>query len=140
MEDLQQGEENLMDAHVWSLLHEPLTAREEEAVAQRRRGATQAAIGATLGVRPSRAAQILESAARKIERERALMAVDDPLDCSIELLPIPPQRRGALSRAGCKTLRELVHLPDAQLLRVQGCGSSTLELVRAYRRQLIRTG
>lgn len=126
-----------MNAEVWSLLHEPLTAREQEVVALRRRGANLATIGATLAVSPSRAAQILKSAARKIERERALMAVDDPLDCSIELLPFPPHRRVALLRAGCRTLRELVHLPDAQLLRVQGFGSSTLYLVHAYRRALI---
>lgn len=128
-----------MNAHLWSLLHEPLTAREEKVVALRRRGATLATIGGTLAVSPSRAAQILNSAARKIERERALMAVVDPLDCSIELLPIPPHRRVALLRAGCITLRELVHLPDAQLLRIQGFGSSTLQLVHAYRRALTHT-
>lgn len=123
---------------VLSFLREPLTVREEEAIALKLRGATFATIGAKLGVSSSRAAQLIKAVQVKIERQRALTALRNPLDCPIDLLPMPAHRRRALMRTGCTTLRELSRLTNAQLFRVPGVGSLTLRQIRAYCRRLIR--
>lgn len=110
-----------------------LTPRESEAIALRRGGATLAEIAAALDVSGRRAHQLVKAASNKIEQERAVSAFANPLDCPIEMLPIPANRRRPLLQAGYTLLRDLVRLTDEQLLHIPGIGRVVVDFIHSFR-------
>lgn len=110
----------------------PLTPREAEVVAFRRDGASIGLIAATLGISTSRARQLIHAATRKIEQERAASSFADPLDCPIELLPIPVNRQRPLLAAGHAKLRDIAGLTDAELLHIPGVGRAAVNFLRSF--------
>lgn len=95
-------------------------------------------IAATLGVSTDRARQLVHAATRKIEQERAANSFADPLDCPIELLPIPVNRQRPLLAAGYAKLRDIAGLTDGELLHVPGVGRAVVNFLRSFCREPTR--
>jgi hypothetical protein len=97
----------------------PTQARYRWVLAWRAQRLTYREIGHRLGVSEQRA-QELVSQARRWQQSAAL-----------EALPISAQARGALWRAGVRTVSEVAVLSDAALLNLPGIGRGTVAALRA---------